>query len=522
LIIGLLVAWLFDGLFWHQSPGISFAIYVAVLLVAGLMLSFTERKPPARATMWLFLPIVVFALMTSVRLEPMTIFVSVCITLCLMMILVHTYRSGRWLEYSLSDYGVAAFKVLASMLVGAPGVARQTLQAGAENTPSTRWKSVRSLLPVFRGLLLALPLLIFFEALLASADPLFKAQIERFFESLSLEKLFEYTFRAGYVLILAYLLVGVYLYALTTSQEGKLIGVDKPVVRPVLGTIEACVTLACINLLFGAFVLVQFRYFFGSRANIHVDGLSYAEYARRGFGELVLVAFFSLLLFLGLSTLARRETTSQRRLFTTLGVLLGLLVGVILLSAFQRLLLYEHAFGFTRLRTYPHIFMVWLGITLAAFVLLEVVGRMRAFGLALLLAGMGFGLTLGLLNVDGLIAQRNIARARAGYDLDLDYLLTLSVDSTPAFVDWFYTPDLNPGLRDQIGAVLACQAAELGQQVSEQSWTGFHFSEWRAQRLLDGMQAEFGDYPVVNWYGEYALVEDNGEYRRCAGRWELD
>jgi len=232
-------------------------------------------------------------------------------------------------------------------------------------------------------------------------------------------------------------------------------------------------------------VIIQFQYFFGGRTNIHIDGLTYAEYARRGFGELVLVAFFSLLLFWCLSLVTRRETSTQRKSFSALGVLLGVCVVVILLSAFQRLLLYENAFGFTRLRTYPHVFMVWLGILLAAFIVLELAGRSRAFGLALLFVTLGFGLTLGSLNVDGFITRRNVARARLGSELDLDYLLTLSADSTPALSELYRSNELETELRDQIGAILACQAAKLDKQAEKRSWNAFHFSTWRARRLLD-------------------------------------
>ena len=54
--------------------------------------------------------------------------------------------------------------------------------------------------------------------------------------------------------------------------------------------------LTGVALLFAAFVLVQFRYFFGGAQNIGLQGFTFAEYARRGYGELMAVAFLSLLL----------------------------------------------------------------------------------------------------------------------------------------------------------------------------------------------------------------------------------
>jgi len=46
---------------------------------------------------------------------------------------------------------------------------------------------------------------------------------------------------------------------------------------------ESTIIFASLIVLFGAFVLVQVRYFFGGGANISAEGYTYAEYARRGF-----------------------------------------------------------------------------------------------------------------------------------------------------------------------------------------------------------------------------------------------
>ena len=85
---------------------------------------------------------------------------------------------------------------------------------------------------------------------------------------------------------------------------------------------EAAIILGSVVALFAFFVLIQFQYFFGGQANITIEGYTYAEYARRGFGELVTVAFFALLLFLGLSALVKRETARQHNSFAGLGVAL--------------------------------------------------------------------------------------------------------------------------------------------------------------------------------------------------------
>ena len=521
LMTALFVAWAFDLLFWHKSPGIPFAVYVTVLLLAGFFLARSEGTLPARDSLWLLIPISLFAIMTTIRLEPMTVFVSVLLTLTILMIFSHTFRGGRWTSYSLSDLIMVAFRLLKSALVGAPKIYQQVKHEREDDPDVAQAFSVKSLLPIFRGILIALPVVIIFAVLLSSADPIFSNQLGRLLRYFNLKVLFEFLFRGIYILILAYALMGIYLYALTASKDENLIGMDKPWLRPFLGFTEATIILGSVNLLFIAFVVIQFQYFFGGSANISYEGFTYAEYTRRGFGELVVVAFLSLLLFLGLSSITQRETPLFRKVYSGLGVLLGILIGIILVSAFQRLLLYESAFGFTRLRIYPHIFMVWLGILLVTFIGLEIAGRQRAFGLALLAACVGFGLTLGMLNVDGLIARENVERAVKGKKLDTEYLLTLSVDSTPGLVGQYESPDLSLKLRDEVGMVLACQAVELRRDAATQTWTGIHFSKWRARRMLENVEEALWDYPVKTLDEELMVTLDGQEYS-CEGRWWLD
>jgi hypothetical protein len=217
-------------------------------------------------------------------------------------------------------------------------------EAANQETPQ-KDNAWRKALPLLRGLALAIPVWLVLASLLSSADPIFGRGLADILAIFRLEKLPEYLVRFTYILVLGYLLAGVYLHALEARGEPTLLGLDKPLMPAFLCFIEAATILGGVILLFGAFVGVQFRYFFGGQANIHLAGYTYAEYARRGFAELLAVALLSLLLFLGLSWITKRDSASQKRLFSTLGILLTLLVTVILVSAFQRLLLYEQAYG---------------------------------------------------------------------------------------------------------------------------------------------------------------------------------
>jgi hypothetical protein len=332
----------------------------------------------------------------------------------------------------------------------------------------------------------------------------------------SLENLPEYIFRVIYIVILAYLLAGIYLHAASRSGDEKLLGLEKPIVPRFFGFTEASMVLGSVLLLFAVFVAIQFRYFFGGQANINLSGYTFAEYARRGFGELVTVAFFALLLFLGLSTITRRETASQQKVFSTLGIALVTLVAVMLVSAYQRLVLYETAYGFTRLRTYTHVFMVWVAVLLACVVVLDLLQRQHAFAVAALLASLGFGLSLTLLNVDAFIAQRNVQRFEQGEALDVGYLATLSSDAVPAMVTLYRSPTVSASTRDRVGAALACIQFQAQNRQGDTAWQSFQLSQYRADLSLRQMADKLKTYAADNSSWPVTIQTPLGEKYDCS------
>ncbi len=348
-------------------------------------------------------------------------------------------------------------------------------QREAENggeSAGVKWKRFR---PVVLGVLIAAPIVAIFAALLASADLVFAQRLGDIADFFSTDKIPEYTFRGIYIILLAYFLGGVVLHAATQSQDGN----PEWEFKPLLGFTEAAIILGSVVILFVTFVVTQFQYFFGGEKNIDVAGYTYAEYARRGFGELVAVAVCSLLLLMALSALSRRAGKRRRLVFSGLGVAVVGLVLVMLVSAFQRILLYEAAYGFSRLRTYTHVFLIWLGLLLAAVIILEIIQRQRVFALAAVLAAAGFLATLTVMNVDGFIVHQNVRRTLDGEELDIKYLKSLSDDAVPTIVDEFRSASESSALHNDLGLVLA-HFAYSEEFTSERPLRSFHLAHSRA------------------------------------------
>ena len=545
----LAVGWLFDFLFWDKVPGISIAIYLIVLTVTGFLLANYQGVRPARSVYWLLVPLGFFSVMTFVRAEPMMIFVNVAASLFLLGMIAHSLQGGRWWGYRFKDYVTGAFFVGLDALIRPIAVfTSQPKREAAENGNGEERKGLKTSLAVLRGVLIALPIVLIFAAMLAEADPIFGEAFDNFVEIFNIENWSEYVVRAVLICIAGYLLLGVYLHALYKDHDTTLSTEESRWLPRFLGITEAAIVLGAVNLLFLAFVGIQFQYFFGGESNINLTGYTYAEYARRGFGELVAVAVFSLLLFLGLSFVTKKEQRGARRLFSVLGVALFALVSVILVSSFQRLLLYEDAYGFTRLRTYTHVFIIWLGALLLAVSLLELFQKQGYFALAALAAAISFVASLNVINVDGFIVRQNVARmangaavgagepGRDGTNVDISYLATLSEDAVPVLARLYQEAD-SPLEKEVVAGALTCHAAYNdfydyeNHPYQNYTWQSFHLARYQAQQewgelsdgaLGDDFTLRYGEDASVNQHWWEGAVIIGGEEVDCGGNWYRD
>jgi len=265
--------------------------------------------------------------------------------------------------------------------------------------------------------------------------------------------------------------------------------------RPVrLGSVEAATVLLVVDVLFAVFVVLQLAYLFGGRDTLALAGLTYAEYARRGFFELVVVALLAGTLVVALDAAAARR--SRLLLGASLG-LLGL-TAVVLLSALLRLRLYQEAYGWTELRFVVLTGILWLGVALAIAAVLVVTQRTRWILHALGIATLA---TVALVNVVGpqaFVAERNLDRAidpslvpaggRTG--LDARYLAELGDEAVEPIVDAW--PQLPAADRAALAPVLARRRDELTSDPAVQGWPSWNLTRERARDALERWEAPAG------------------------------
>jgi hypothetical protein len=284
------------------------------------------------------------------------------------------------------------------------------------------------------GAVLAVPVLLVFGGLLVSADPGF----DRIVQSLvdwGFSKGASHVLLAGFI---AWTSAG-YLRTLATAKDPVLTlgstALAKAPRKPALGILELGIPLGALSLIFLVFVGLQARYLFGGEAVIlETAGLTYAEYARGGFFELVTVATLLLPVLLGTEWLLDRSNPKNVTRFRALSTTLLVLIGLIMLSAVQRMRLYMDAYGLTQDRFYAMAFMIWIGVVLALFGATVLRGMRNRFAFGAVTTGFATLAALNIMNPDAVIARTNLARAEAGAELDLEYAARLNADAIPALI----------------------------------------------------------------------------------------
>jgi hypothetical protein len=340
-----------------------------------------------------------------------------------------------------------------------------------------KWKTLpqkgwtKHLIAVLRGLAIAAPILLVFGALFMAADAVFQGIIEQTFR-INPEILFTHVFLISlFSWIVAGYLRGSLIYSFAPEKtlevkaqtlsitenkadEGKENEVkaeaetktwdwrnfDNSVMPKsfTLGAIETSIVLGLINLLFLGFVIVQIPYLFGGMDLVqNTPDFKLADYARRGFGELVTVAALVLPILLVSHWLLRKDKPVNEKIYRVLAGIQILLLFVIMISATQRLLLLTGnlGYGLTTVRLYPMAFMIWLALVFLWFVLTVLRGVREQFAWGALWSAVFVIGTLHVFNPDDFIVRTNVRLMQEGRAFDSFYVSELSDDAVPALLE---------------------------------------------------------------------------------------
>ncbi|HSL76879.1 MAG TPA: DUF4173 domain-containing protein [Candidatus Limnocylindrales bacterium] len=431
--IGVLGDIVLDG----SAAGINVPLMTATVLAAAWVLRRRGRAPdPLDA--WLPIAAIVLAAFVAVRADPFLAALDLAGAAAFTGASVAAFSGLAVTRRSLSTILVMGAWIVESALAGA---ARLLILArpAPRDTPRT-WPIWLG--SVARGLALAVPLVLIFAVLFASADPIFR----RGFEEVVGFRIDLGTLpgRLVFVAAIAWLVAGLLVVAARglPAVEAASLGAAAPSTTiglgRSLGTTEALIVLGAVDAVVGLFVVLQVAYLFGGLDTLAAAGMRYSDYARRGYFELVAAAGLAggLLVFL------EYQVTARPRVYLTAAIAFVGLTLVVLASAVLRLQLYQDAYGWTELRLYVAVSIAAMAATLATLAAFLATDRTRWLGHVMGVIGLASLVALNLIAPAAFVAERNLQRIidpslvppDGEATLDADYLGVLPDDAVPVLV----------------------------------------------------------------------------------------
>jgi hypothetical protein len=254
--------------------------------------------------------------------------------------------------------------------------------------------------------------------------------------------------------------------------------------------------LLALDAVFVAFVALQAAYLFGGFDTMRAAGLTYAEYARRGFAELVVVAALAG----GLVVVADRLAARRRRVLVGAAVVLALMTGVVLASAALRMQLYQEAYGWTELRLYVLATIMLLAAGIVGLVVALLLNRVVWIGHVLITAALLIGMALNVIGPVRFITEQNVARVLdpglvppfGNSGLDVPYLAALGDDGVPGLIRAL--PALPAFEADYLRGELGIRLAQLRSDPGLNAWQAWNGGRSGARDALEAAR-ERGDLP---------------------------
>ncbi len=279
---------------------------------------------------------------------------------------------------------------------------------------------------VLIGLLCAVPVLIVVIPLLRSSDEAFRGMLDRMFDDIG-----NTVFKVAFGIALSVFVV-CYGFCLKTGRivqqkESRFAGIENVYIVSFLSAISLCYLL---------YLFSQLAYFFSAfKGFLPNGGITYAQYARKGFFEMCAIAVINLVLVFSAMLLARKQAGKVCLPIKLLATFIGAFTLLIISTAISKMVLYIDAYGMTVRRVTTSAFMVFLAIVFVSVVLRIYICKINIVKIGLVAAGC-IVLLLGAGNVNRICAKYNYESYMTGklHSVDVVALYELGDEGIPYMV----------------------------------------------------------------------------------------
>ncbi len=277
---------------------------------------------------------------------------------------------------------------------------------------SKQYKNNENIKKVIRAILITLPVILVVIALLSSADQAFGNIFKQIFywiqtaiNQMQISVILIKIISA--IIAFIYLLGGFYFVSHKYVKNEQ--DTEKTTKSKDIFTMK--IMLGSLNVIYFIFCIIQLRALF-----INDVSINYAEYARQGFFQLMIVSIINLV-----TILYAKKNDKKSKYISIMCVIMVAFTFIILISSAYRMYLYESAYGYTLLRLLVYFSLFTEGILLIPTVMYILNKRINLkiayFSIIIVIyLGMNF------INFNKIIAKRNVDRYETTGKIDIAYM----------------------------------------------------------------------------------------------------
>lgn len=464
----LLYAIVYTVCMFHNSSGITMPVWIGATLLYAVWTT-KQISAGVRLRPWSWIYMVVMLLLGIATCMTDNGYL-ICLNyvgffIMLILFLLHNFQDDSNWDFtkSLTEIIVAAFGAVGCMLV--------PFTDGYAFCQEKRVKKNQTLRAVLIGLVLAVPGILFLGFCLMCADAVFDHMVMQLFSG--------FRFPVRVMEWIAMLLFGYFSsycgmrYLLRRSQTQITAETHRKAFDPVI----AMTFVGMLLMMYLVFCGVQVLYLFAGNMQLP-KGMTYADYAHRGFYMLLFVCLVNLVIVLFI-----RKYFAGHKLLDGMLLLICACTFVMIASSAYRMFLYIAAYQLTFLRVFVLAALVVLTLLMAGVVVMILRPQFPLFRYSLAVVSVIY-LCLAFANVDGRIASYNLSHEG---EIDWGYLSQLSLDAAPVAADYYATAPKN--VKEQLQVT-----ARRMMQVSQ------GHADWMESFAL---YDEKGVSPEVDWFAKY-------------------
>lgn len=348
-LISLLFGGFFTLSFYKAYVGMNALFFTAVMIILLMAVMKLNEIPMKSGTYLYYTGALLSGLSITLTDNESLQFMNLILILCLLNLsLLHQlHDTSKWdfigflgKMFAMQLYGIAA--------IGYPFVDSLNFLKKTKLLRSDRSRNI------LVGVMISVPVLWVVIVLLSQADMIFGDMTEKLMEHVFSEEIFVIIFMILFGFFSCYCII-----CGAAAQTGKQ---DKQRKKGAAST--AITVILLITLIYLFFCGLQMLYLFSNGLFTLPEGYTFAEYARRGFFELLAVAVLNVALML-ITTAYFEENRFLRILLTVMTACTYILIG----SATYRMLLYIGAYHLTFLRLFVLLALLILSFLLAGVIL---------------------------------------------------------------------------------------------------------------------------------------------------------